>query len=139
MHYASPNPTLVLKTSRLTADTLALTEFRQGGLGNKGSCLLTELVRRQMKHEMSMSCTTQTYQILYGEGMEGKRGSNLCHAVKTLTNIQIKRINFMGHDSKQNVEADCVTQFMCAGVCTNLSVPNKIHLFAFLSRLKYED
>lgn len=58
-----------------------------------------------MKHEMSIWNATQTYQVLYGEGMEGKRESNLCHAVKTLTNIQIKRINFMGRDSKQNMEA----------------------------------
>ncbi len=58
-----------------------------------------------MKHEMSISYTTQKYQVLYGEGMEGKRESDLCHAVETLTNIQIKRINFMGRDSKQNVEA----------------------------------
>lgn len=43
-----------------------------------------------MKHEMSVSYTTQTYQVLYVEGMVGKRKSNLCHAVKTLTNIQIK-------------------------------------------------
>lgn len=58
-----------------------------------------------MKHEMSISHTTLTYQVLYGEGMEGKRESNLCRAVETLTNIQIKRINFMGRDSKQNLEA----------------------------------
>ena len=58
-----------------------------------------------MKHEMSISHTTQTYQVLYGESTQEKRGSDLCHAVKMLTNIQIKRINFMGRDSKQNVEA----------------------------------
>lgn len=56
-----------------------------------------------MKHEMSISHATQTYQVLYGEGMERKRESNLCHTVKTLTNIQIKRINFMGRDGKQSV------------------------------------
>lgn len=58
-----------------------------------------------MKHEMSISHATQTYQVLYGEGMERKRETNLCYVKKTLTNIQIKRINFMGRDGKQCVEA----------------------------------
>lgn len=35
-----------------------------------------------------------------------ERGRATCVTLrKTLTNIQIKRINFMGGDSKQNVEA----------------------------------
>lgn len=54
---------------------------------------------------MSKSHTTQTYQVLYGGGMEGKRESNLFHTMKTLTNTQIKRINFMARDGKQNVGA----------------------------------
>ena len=41
-----------------------------------------------MKHEMSISHATQTYQVLYGEGMERKRETNLCYVKKTLTNIQ---------------------------------------------------
>ena len=54
----------------VTADNLAERCRRDGG-GNKGSCLLTELVRRQMKHEMSILHATQTYQVLYGEGTGG--------------------------------------------------------------------
>ena len=43
-----------------------------------------------MKHEMSILHATQTYQVLYGEGTGGGRESDLCRAVQTLTNIQIK-------------------------------------------------
>lgn len=43
---------------------------RKGGV----SCLLTEVVRRQMKHEMSIWRTTQTQQILYGEGGGARKG-----------------------------------------------------------------
>lgn len=84
-HDASPNPTQALMMSCLTADTNAFAERCQRDTGKKkrGSCLLTELVRQQMKHEMSILHTTQTYQILYGEGMAGKRDSNLCQRSQT--------------------------------------------------------
>lgn len=43
---------------------------------------------------------------MYGESLEKKKwGSDLCHTVKMLVNVQIKRIHFMGRDGKQKVEA----------------------------------
>lgn len=72
---ASPNPAQELMMS-------CLTERCQKDSGG-GSCLLKELVRQQMKHEMSILHTTQTNQILYGEGTAGKRDSNLCQRSQT--------------------------------------------------------
>lgn len=46
----------------------------------------------------------QTYQELYSTRSEEKRGRAPCFAVKMLTNIKVKRINFMAADIKQNVE-----------------------------------
>lgn len=55
-----------------------------------------------MKREMSISHTTQTYQVTAWRGNEVKEGER---PVSCSENVQIKRINFMGRDSKQNVEA----------------------------------